>query len=206
MAHPQGQTQHLDSSDITLLSVLGTVRDDRVPLTDIISAAKEIAPEEWQPTVELVENCVVSAMNKSLLRLSCPFEPEPPFELEITESGRSALRCLLRRSVPCLAGGFARTCVAAKLCFLEFLDPDEQLTQMEQLACNYRKHVSALRNQLASRSTDKSARSRRLADEIERFEWERTRLDRLRTNLRHARRPAGAQAVSARASKEDPCS
>ncbi len=149
-------------------------------------------------------------MKTSLLRLACPREPDPTFELEITESGRGVLRCLLRRSVPCHAGGFHRTCVAAKLCFLEFLDPDEQLIQMEQLARDYRDHIEALRNRLDPRSTDKSdsrstdksdsrsadksAPCRRLAHEIERFEWELARLDRLRSDMRPALRPEHAQA------------
>ncbi len=58
---------HLDSSDIVLLSVLGTVRDDRAPLNDIISAAKEVAPEDWQPTTELVRGlCRRSDEDKSV--------------------------------------------------------------------------------------------------------------------------------------------
>jgi len=191
----QAYVGHLETNDVILLSILGAVRDDRAPLNAIISTAKEMAPEDWQPTADLVSGCILNAVNTSLLRLACPGEPDPALQLEITESGRYVLRRLLKQSIPCHRGGFGRTCLAAKLCFLECLDPHEQLLQIEELAQGYREHIEVLRNHLDTRAMYRSVPRRWLGHEIERFEWELAWLDRLRSDLRRPSEPKPVRAA-----------
>jgi hypothetical protein len=101
--------QPLEAKDVVLLSVLGAVHDSRAPLNEIVESANNMAPHEWQPTADIVGDCLLSAVNKRLLTVECPRNRGSALQVEITETGRSVLRHLLRRSIPCQWGGFSRT-------------------------------------------------------------------------------------------------
>lgn len=179
----QVSNRPLEASDVVLLSVLGAVHDNRAPVNHVIATAKEIAPQEWQPTTDLVADCVVGAINKRLLRLENVGECPSTSQVEITESGRVVLCHLLRKSIPCHWGGFSRTCLAAKLYFLECLDPNERMIQIETLAQVHRQGIEALKKTCESYADRRSPPGLWLKHEIERYQWELDWLDRLRSKM-----------------------
>lgn len=177
----------LESKDLALVIVLGVVHEGSASLCEIITAAKELAPQHWQPTVDVVSSGIVSALNAGWLRPSSSLDRDDAQHWEITESGRGALRDLLRRSVPRHGDRVSRTCVAAKLSFLECLDPAERSLEVEELARLHREGLEALQRLCEECPARRPSSRRWLHHEIERFEWELAWLDRLRSDMESGR-------------------
>lgn len=173
----------LEARDVVLLSVLGAVGDRGAALSEVVPAAKEIAPEDWQPTADVIAGCVVDAIDTGWIRATSGSEPGAVTRLEITPSGRKALRDLLCKPTPEHWGGLIRSFIAAKLCFLELLDPTERSVQVEALAGLYRDGLAALRCRAGAPPLSPSRPHRWLDHEIERFEWELSWLERLQADL-----------------------
>ena len=175
-------SHYLEARDLILLIVLGAVQSGCVSVGQVIATAKEMAPQDWQPTNDVVGAGVKMAGKAHLLDLVPSEDLVPPVRLQISDRGRTVLRDLLRRSLPPYMGGAGRACVAAKLSFLDHLSPEERSGQLEELARAYRGALVALHQRSQAPAT--AYRSRRWLDhEIERFEWELAWLDRLRSTI-----------------------
>lgn len=170
----------LQSGDITLLVLLGSVRAGGARFDAIAATARELAPLHWQPTPDVLEAALGVALDNGLLRMvpgAC--DAATPL-LEITPRGTAAYRALLRRSVPCSAGGPCRTCIAAKLCFLDDLEPGERSMEVDALARLYRQTLTAIRERYDAPAPNSAVSRRWLRHEIDRLEWELGWFDRLR--------------------------
>ena len=183
MRHFERSAPCLEARDLVLLTILGTVYGGSAPLTQIVATAKEMAPQDWQPTLDVIGGCVTRAIEARLLAPAASSAPDGPICIEITDLGREVLRDLLRRSIPPHLGGLSRTCVAAKLCFLESLAPVDRFHQVDQLARMYRADLEALRRRSECPRRWPPQSRRWLHHEIERFEWELAWLDRLRLDI-----------------------
>lgn len=173
----------LEPRDLLLLTVLGAVQSGCSSLSQVTATAKELAPQDWQPTNDLIGAGVKGAVKARLLDLACCDDVASPTCLNITDPGRSFLRDLLRRSLPSHMGGVGRACVAAKLSFLEHLPPRERSAQLEELAKVYRGSLITLQRRSQTRATPAYRSRHWLHHEIERFEWELAWLDRLRSEI-----------------------
>ena len=174
--------------DLVLLTILGTARGGRTSAQEIVDVAKEIAPDEWQPTGDVIVAGIATSLNARLLRRIESSISDSPVLLEITDIGCRVLRELLHRSLPANRGSFARACVAAKLCFLDDLDPVERSVELERLATQYRSCLESLNRRsdapLAEALVAWRGRSKRWLDhEVERLEWELVWLGRLRSSI-----------------------
>lgn len=168
----------MQPNDIVTLSVLGVVHSAPVPVDRIVEAAKEIAPDDWQPTAEMVLSVVRSAKERRWIDFDwgVPLSREP--HLAITEIGRGVLRDLLTKPLPVAASGFARTCMAVKISFLDCLDPEARWSEIERLRDAHIERLSVLRSK-AARSRDRRACWRLWRDhEIDRLQWELSWLER----------------------------
>ena len=182
----QSPHRDLEPSDILPLTVLGAAANTCVSLNDIIALATTIAPQDWRPTVEVVGNGVLNAIDAGLIILVPMTQPGVPVHFSITESGRAALHDLLRRAVPSSCGGPSRACMAAKLCFLECLDPAERSGEVEALTRSHRQVLETLRDRFKEQTASGMSARRWLHHEIERFEWELAWLDRLHADIAKA--------------------
>lgn len=135
-------------------------------------------------------------MNTKPLKVAGSGKPDRTLRYEITGRGRRVLHHLLKRSVPCLWGSFNRTCVAAKLCFLEYLDPEEIRIQIEDMAQVQREGIESLRKRCTEYSNGGALPRHWLHHEIERYQWELTWLDRLRSDMQTASEPNRGRADS----------
>lgn len=186
MHRPHAPRQHLDPSDVVLLTVLGAVHDAPRSLAEIIAAARDLAPDAWQPTADVIGDGVAGAINAGLLE-AVPAATAASVIFRITDHGRTAFRDLLRRPAPCQGEPLRRTCMATKLCYLDCLEPLERSSQLEDLARPYQDGIEELRRRSAEQSARLSPPQRWLHHEIERCEWELAWLDRLRTDMLSAR-------------------
>ncbi|MCP5365575.1 MAG: hypothetical protein H6905_10185 [Hyphomicrobiales bacterium] len=173
----------LKPDDVVLVSVLGAVHDSCLPLNEIIAVANNMAPEVWQPTAQVIGNCIVSALNAGQLRLSAPVNCYAGVCYEITDFGRHVLRDRLRKSLPSQCASLARTCVAAKLCFLDCMEAADQTIQVEELAHAYRNRLKALQQREEGCAGSRCHSKLWLDHEIERCGWELAWLERLRSNI-----------------------
>ena len=186
MHRPRAPRQHLDPSDVVLLTVLGAVHDAPRPLAEIIASARALAPDAWQPTADVICDGVAGAIDAGLLE-AVPAATATSVSFGITDRGRTAFRDLLRRPAPCQGEPLRRTCMATKLCYLDCLDPLDRSSQLEDLARPYQDGIEELRRRWADQSACPSPPHRGLHHEIERCEWALAWLDCLRTDLLSAR-------------------
>ncbi len=173
----------LRPADITRLVVLGSVRAGCAPFEAIAAIARELAPLQWQPTPDVLENSIGLALRDGLVRVIAAPKGDGKPRLEITSQGAAAFRALLRRSVPGVWGGPCRTCVAAKLCFLDDLEPGERSMEVEALAHLYRQTLTSIRQRYDAPAPSPAVSRRWLRHEIDRLEWELDWLEKLRADL-----------------------
>jgi hypothetical protein len=135
----------MDPSDVALLFILGTADAAPARFDDICAAARYVAPDDWQPTSEVMRASVERAVGDGLLFL-CSDEATGVQMLETTLLGRSAILGLLRKPIPAGAGGFARTCMTVKLCFLHHLPPLARQAESAALEALYLSAVGIVRS------------------------------------------------------------
>ncbi len=130
----------MSPSDVALLLVLGAAEEEATPFEDICSTARLIAPEDWQPTSEVMAAAAERALGDGLVvRAGEAVDGRTP--LATTDLGRREIARLLRKPIPSGSGGFMRTCMSAKLCFLHLLPPPERGVEAVALAAHYREAI-----------------------------------------------------------------
>lgn len=158
-------------SDVTQLVVLGAA--DRVPtsLAEVVETARTLAPFDWQPTADTIEATVERALIGRLIEFDRSSTPDRSV-LRTTPLGRLRLLELLRLPTPQATGGFVRTCLSAKACFLDHLPLLERGGQAAELPAAYRDSLGILHrlNQLPDLLAGSSLRD--LRNEIMRLDSE----------------------------------
>ncbi len=134
----------MDPADILLLVVLGTADSGPTTLDEITAAARLVAPFDWHPTAEVIRASAEGALRDGLV-VVVDRTPAPGARLETTAAGRARIKALLRKPVPRLPGGFARTCLSLKVCFLHALPQPERGSEGRTLAQLYRDTIRRLR-------------------------------------------------------------
>jgi len=140
----------LEPSDLALLVVLGAAGRAPVPLEELASTAKLLAPRDWQPTTDTIRSAVARALAEGLVAAADQSaghgaDRAAGAALKTTAPGRRRLRDLLRRPIPCSTGAFMRTCMTVKLCFLDALAQPERGDHADLLAHHYREAIDVLR-------------------------------------------------------------
>ena len=126
-------------SDLALLVVLGVADRGPTSLQRIVETARTIAPMDWQPTTDALQATAERAINGGLAVVE--LAPSEVAKLRTTPLGRTQMTELLRQPMPQLTGGFVRTCMAVKLCFLDYLPLPERSEHADELASLYRDAV-----------------------------------------------------------------
>lgn len=130
-------------SDLALLVVLGTAERGPVSLKEIVATARLLAPQDWQPTTETIGGAAERAVADGLATVvGDALSPEAA--LETTHLGRDRMVALLRKPIPRSSGGFIRSCMCAKACFLDCLPYPERGGHAGELAQLYREAVDLL--------------------------------------------------------------
>jgi hypothetical protein len=141
-------------SDVTQLAVLGIA--DRCPttLTEIVETARTLAPLDWQPTTDTIHATVERSVERRLAECHTPSTPGGGV-LQTTPCGRIRILELLRTPLPAATGGFLRTCISVKACFLDHVPLLERGDLAFELAAVYRQargimnHLNQLPHPLA---------------------------------------------------------
>ncbi|MGF1639786.1 MAG: hypothetical protein ACFCUO_02435 [Rhodospirillales bacterium] len=133
----------MEPSDVTLLIALGTAGRAPASFADIVAAAKEVAPADWQPTVDTLRATVERAIMDGLIAPRS-HDADRQTVLSTTPSGRLRIVALLRKPIPRASGGFVRTCMSAKLWSLDHLPPPERGDHVRGLRRLYRDAIDEL--------------------------------------------------------------
>jgi hypothetical protein len=134
----------MDPADVALLFILGSAEPAPARFEDICAAARYVAPQDWQPTSEVMRASTERAIRDGLLFL-CSGEGDAADALETTRLGRTMILTLLRKPIPGGGGSFPRTCMTVKLCFLHLLPPPARHAEAATLEALYRSAVDIVR-------------------------------------------------------------
>lgn len=134
----------MDPSDVALLFILGSADPGPARFEDICAAARYVAPQDWQPTSEVIRASAERAIRDGLLFL-CRTEGVGADALETTRLGRAMILALLRKPIPGGGGSFPRTCMTVKLCFLHLLPPPARTAEGAALDGLYRSALDVVR-------------------------------------------------------------
>jgi hypothetical protein len=166
----QPAIRFMDPGDVALLVVLGTAEGSSATMEEVAGTARLLAPQDWQPTSEVLTSCISRALSADLLTTDSREEANP--RLHTTDAGRKCIGDLLRKSIPPGTGGFTRTCMSVKLCFLHHLPALERSEQMRDLMYFYQQEL-AVRVRLKRLQRPAATTSARwVCHEIERLESE----------------------------------
>ncbi len=164
--------------DASLLTVLGAIQLGHKSLEEIIGAAKHVAESDWQPTGDLIRDCIRDALEAGLIQQSEASEHAKPGSFAITEAGVLRLFEMLSGATPTI-GRFGQLHSAMKVCFLGAFHPQVRGQRLEELRRRYEGELTRLRH--GCRRCPCRDRFVRLwmDHEIGRLEWELAWLDRL---------------------------
>ncbi len=174
-----------DPSCLTLLLVLGAIREGCTTFEDIKTISAEIAPPVWRPAADLVSRALLDALEADLIELT-PDDDAAELRFRITPAGAATLTGLLRRPAPGAWESLRHTWISLKLRFIHALDPPDRAEEIEALAALYRDGIASLRARSARLPRGKNALAAWLDREIARLEWELSWLDRLDRQSRQA--------------------
>lgn len=130
-------------SDLAMLVVLGTAHGYPASPEAVATAARQLAPQDWQPTGDIIGSAIERAIARGLV--TGGREPDAATAaVQTTPLGHLRIVDLLRKPIPRSTGGFVRACATAKLCFLHHLPQTERSDHAEQLAELYRGAMALL--------------------------------------------------------------
>jgi hypothetical protein len=134
----------MNSCDVALLLILGTAEGGATRFEDICTTARYVAPQDWQPTSEVMRTAAERAIRDGLVVLLTD-RGSGTEVLETTRLGQAAIITLMRKTIPQGGGGFARTCMTVRLCFLHLLPPPARDTESAALERLYRRAIDVVR-------------------------------------------------------------
>lgn len=117
-------TCEIAARDVTLLAVLGAAMEGRDSLNgsshaELVASVRNILGRDWMPTHDLIWECMHLAANMGAL------EQTEDNRIVITVIGKNKLRDLLQHRLPSTKGGLQQACLSMKMCFLDFLEEDD---------------------------------------------------------------------------------
>lgn len=126
--------------DVALLLVLGTAARAPATLADLVAAARDVAPRDWQPTAD-----TIAAAARRALALGYADEQQGGADVALatTPAGCDHMIRLLRKPLPTGPDGFVRTCMSAKAGFLDHLPAPERGEHAAELVVLYRETIAA---------------------------------------------------------------
>ena len=179
----------LEPGGLAMLAVLGTVSEGFGTFPEIVAAARSIAPMDWQPTREVLETSVGTALDHGLLRCDATAERTTATRLALSAAGRGRLRELLRQPAHSCRGPIGRAATALKVCFLGALDPQSGCRILEDLSRSLRGDLESLRQGCVTCPASRAYARQCMDREIERIEEEVAWLRRLQADLCANRSP-----------------
>ncbi len=135
-------------SETVRLAALGILTEGPRTYADLASEVRHLSARLVGPSLDLLGPSI------ELLRVEELTAPAPGDLLTITDKGRAELRRLLKASLRGPIGEVNKLIIALKLRFLDALDQDDRLLQIEMLAETFEQELarlSDLRTHLAGR-------------------------------------------------------
>ena len=133
----------MQPSDLALLVVLGSACGCPASPEVIAGSAKQLAPQDWQPTTDTVGAAIERAIAIGLVTVDDDAKADIT-AVRTTPLGRLEMIDLLCKPIPYSTGGFVRACMTAKLRFLHHLPKPERTDHAKDLAQLYRDAIEVL--------------------------------------------------------------
>ncbi len=135
----------LDAKSATQLAILGVVCRAPALGTEIVSLVKHIVGRAWQPTSDVIAVNLADLHERALIETVGPGRAWDTTQYGITPAGNDLLHELLLRPLRGAGEQFDAGAVSLKVCFLDLLDPTDQIVQLDGILAIYATEITHLR-------------------------------------------------------------
>ena len=133
----------LSANDIGEFSILGICYSKPLHFDKIITVAKNLMPEFWSPTADVVDTCVYRCVNAGYLKLN-KTNALSDF-VQITALGKKRLHNLVLRNPSDECSSKLYAWEFLQFCFLDFIDYDTAKTVLFNLRSRLQERLSNFR-------------------------------------------------------------
>ncbi len=132
------------ANDIGEFSVLGICYNNPLHFEQIVSAAKNLMPEQWSPTAEVVDASIDRCVDVGYLSLKENNQSFSKF-VQITEFGKKRLRSLVLKDPGEEISSRLPAWEFLQFCFLDFIDCDAARTVLFRARSRLQQRLSNFR-------------------------------------------------------------